>query len=290
MFDTLVFGGGGTRCVWQNGFLEPALNGLLAPTQLVAVSAGALSAVGYAVGNEKKVRQKMKQEFQSLEQNIRWSSFLDEKAIAPHLKAYRQALHGAFGKEDVKKLQDGPDVNILITRPPGWLPRKIAVLFGVFAYQIDLLLRGSPHTIFPGKMRFQPTWVKANDIQSTSELVDLLIAAGCIPPVIPLQKWKNSHALDGGLIDNAAIDAWQAHSGYVDQALVLVTRQYRRLPTHTGRVYVQPSEPIPASKLDFTDPNQVEAAFALGKRDGELFWTRIQNGVSPIDAAECVKN
>ena len=128
-------------------------------------------------------------------------------------------------------------------------------------------------------------WVNAKDVNSVTELTDLLIAAGCIPPVIPIQRWQGTSVLDGGLIDNAAIEAWEHQHGKQGQTLILVTRRYRHLTKSDHRMYVQPSRPVPASKLDFTDPEQIEAAFALGKHDGERFWKQIQQGVNIKNAA-----
>jgi hypothetical protein len=53
--------------------------------------------------------------------------------------------------------------------------------------------------------------------------------------------------------------------------LVLLTRSFRRLPAHPDRCYVQPSAPVPVSSWDYTDPAGLQAAFDLGRRDGEAF-------------------
>ncbi len=286
MFDVLAFSGGGTRCLWQGGFLHEVSKIWPCPKHILAVSAGALSAVSYLVDNGETVRAAMKESFQSIDHNLRWGAVLNEKAIAPHLRAYRQALEQAFGDRDIKKLHERPTLNVLLTRPPRVLPLKLASVIGVCAYQLDLFLRGTPHSIIASNLGFRPIWVKANDIASTSDLCELLIAAGCIPPVIPLQQWQQAPVLDGGLIDNAPIEAWENEHGKYGRTLILLTRRYRQLPKEDNRVYVQPSRPIPASKLDFTDPDQVDEAYALGKSDGERFRKHIQNGASPKRAAQ----
>ncbi len=151
MFDVVVFGGGGTRCLWQGGFLESASKQVLSPKHIVAVSAGALSAVGYIIGNEKRIREEMKNSFQSIAHNLRWSACFNDKAIAPHLQAYRHALTRAFHDEHIQKLHDGPELHVLLTRPPNFLPRQVSSMLGVCAYQLDLLVRGTPHSVLAGK-------------------------------------------------------------------------------------------------------------------------------------------
>lgn len=53
--------------------------------------------------------------------------------------------------------------------------------------------------------------------------------------------------------------------------LVLLTRPCARLPALTARVYVQPSAPVPVAAWDYTDPVGIQAAYDLGRRDGEVF-------------------
>jgi hypothetical protein len=36
-------------------------------------------------------------------------------------------------------------------------------------------------------------------------------------------------------------------------------------------MYVQPSRPVPVASWDYTDPDGLQAAFDLGRRDGEAF-------------------
>jgi hypothetical protein len=74
--------------------------------------------------------------------------------------------------------------------------------------------------------------------------------------------------LDGGIADNVPAAAVDGNDG---PTLVLLTRRYPRLPRHPARVYVQPSAPVSVSAWDYTDPAGIQAAFDLGRRDGEAF-------------------
>jgi hypothetical protein len=53
----------------------------------------------------------------------------------------------------------------------------------------------------------------------------------------------------------------------------MLTRRYPEalLPRVAGRTYVQPSVDIPVAKWDYTDPEGLDRAFALGQRDAERF-------------------
>ena len=49
--------------------------------------------------------------------------------------------------------------------------------------------------------------------------------------------------------------------------LILLTRNYKRLPTSDRRYYVHPSKETPADKIDFTDPEKLRATWEQGERD-----------------------
>ena len=82
-------------------------------------------------------------------------------------------------------------------------------------------------------------------------------------------------SLDGGIADNVPVAALADAPG---ATLVLLARRYRRLPAHSQRVYAQPSAEVPVSSWDYTNPAGLQAAYDLGRRDGELFARRIDAG------------
>ena len=55
------------------------------------------------------------------------------------------------------------------------------------------------------------------------------------------------------------------------RTLLLLTRQYSHLPGHPSRVYVQPSADVPVASWDYADPAGLQAAYDLGRPDGEAF-------------------
>ena len=118
------------------------------------------------------------------------------------------------------------------------------------------------------RLGFAAEHVSVRSCPSPEALADLVLASSCTPPFTPALAHGGRPALDGGIADNVPAAAVDSDDG---PTLVLLTRRYLRLPRHPARVYVQPSAPVPVSAWDYTDPEGLQAAFDLGRRDGEEF-------------------
>ena len=107
------------------------------------------------------------------------------------------------------------------------------------------------------------------DCESAEALTDLILCSSCTPPVTPQYRRDGRVVLDGGIYDHIPVEAVR----HERRTLVLLTKQYPEswLPRVNGRVYVQPSEPIPVAKWDYTSPDLIQRAFDLGRADGERF-------------------
>jgi predicted patatin/cPLA2 family phospholipase len=89
-------------------------------------------------------------------------------------------------------------------------------------------------------------------------------------------KYKEKVALDGGIIDNVPVLAINKNERK-GKILVLMTRQYKsdKIPNDPNIVYVQPSIMPPSAKWDYTNPEGLQAAYDLGRSDGETFIKKI---------------
>ena len=82
------------------------------------------------------------------------------------------------------------------------------------------------------------------------------------------------------MVDNVPADAVDAGPS----TLVLLTRRYRHRAetfTHLGRLYVQPSRPVPVSAWDYTSPPALQATYDQGRRDGERFVATVRRDPAP---------
>ena len=88
---------------------------------------------------------------------------------------------------------------------------------------------------------------------------------------MPITKVGGVPAFDGGLVDNVPVSPLAPIEQAGGRTLVLLTRQYKRVPSVTNRTYVQPSEPVRVKQFDVTDPGGMRAAYEIGLKDGAAF-------------------
>jgi predicted acylesterase/phospholipase RssA len=181
---------------------------------------------------------------------------------------YRGTIVDNLDDAVFERLCRGPDLRVLIARPPSWLGARSGLAVGIVAAVLNDRER-LVHPRWGNHFRFEPEVVSIQSCRSTEELADLLLHSSCMPPMVPLYRRGRRIVLDGGILDNAPASlVGPSHS-----TLVLLTRHYgdRKIPTIPGRTYVQPSREVPIAKWDYTSPRLVQETYDLGRRDGEAF-------------------
>lgn len=269
-FEGAVFAGGGCRCFWQAGFWAEAAPPLgLAPRVFGAVSAGAAMACGIAAGVMDEVLEDFKALAAANPKNFYPKNVVRGRPIFPHEEIYRRVLGAPRGEDLLGRIQDGPDIRVLVGRPPDWAGPTATLLLGLVGERAERLLRGGVHAQWGRRVGFQPEIVSVRACRSLDELVELILHSSCTPPALPLYRRNGRPVLDGGIVDAVPVEAVPEAS----RVLVLLSRRWPEsmLPKVPGRIYVQPSEPVPVSAWDYTSPGAIQATFDLGRRDGERF-------------------
>ncbi len=242
----------------------------ISPNEVAGASAGAAIACMYYSGRTEFAIDYFKDATSRNAKNFYMSGLFGGESAFPHYAMYRDLMLKTMDGPALKKLRKGPDIRILVSRPPAYLGPRSATFLGLGAYLIDKHVYGSVHPKLPSRMGFYPEIESARDCETAEQLADLVLASSCTPPFTPIMRRNGATVLDGGLIDNVPLRALSKNEGNV---LVLLTRQYAEsaIPVVPGRVYVQPSRPSPIAKWDYTNPRGIQEVFDLGRRDGEKF-------------------
>jgi predicted acylesterase/phospholipase RssA len=132
---------------------------------------------------------------------------------------------------------------------------------------------------------FRPEFVSVQSLSSAADLVAVLLASASVPPFMPVGRVGGAAALDGGLVDNVPVEPLRAVESRGGRTLVILSRLYKAHPEVPGRLYVQPSHPIPIGQFDITNPAGIRAAYAMGLTDGEAFARRMSGAPSDVSVS-----
>jgi predicted acylesterase/phospholipase RssA len=275
-FENLVFPGGGNRCFWQAGFwvvLAKEFN--LNPLRATAVSAGAAIACALFSGGFDQGFQRFKQAVADNESNFHLRDFLHKRPLFPHGTMYRNAILASINESTLQRLQaDGPEISVIVSCPPGWASPTMALMLGMIANGVETLFVDSVHSMVGRRLGFTAEFISVSQCDTPEALANLILASSCIPPLIPLVLRNGVALLDGGLSDNVPLDIVSEKEG---MTLVLLTRQFKKLPTLLSLVYVQKYQPVPASFANYADEKALQSSFDLGRSDAESFCVLVRH-------------
>lgn len=268
-FENIVFSGGGNRCFWQAGFWSVAAPVLeLKPSRVFSVSAGSAIACALFAGTFELGFAEFRQAIARNGHNIYLSNLLQKKPVFPHGNIYRNAILGSIDGPALTRLHNGPEIFILISYPPSWASGRVALLLVFLAAGLDACNSKAIHSSAGTRIGFKPLYLSVRECNTPDELADLIIASSCVPPLTPQAKRNGMAIFDGGLVSSTPVASVPITNC---QTLVLLTRQFPKLPTVEGHVYAQPSGPIPSGFWDYTDDVALQATYDLGRRDADTF-------------------
>lgn len=274
-FNSVVFSGGGCRCVWQAGFWQVAAAALdLEQAVIGSVSAGAAMACLARAGRIQQGLAAFKRRFCANRRNFYPAHWAGERPVFPHYGIFREGLLSVLDEEAMHRLKASPDIRVLLALPPAGLPGQLAAALGIGAYILERHLLKPMHPSWSRRLGFRPLTLSVQSCLDYRQVADLVLQSSCTPPFVPLQYRSRQPVLDGGLIDNCPIATVADVQG---PSLVLLSRRYRqtRFPNVSGRLYLQPSQAPPIGRWDYTNSKGLQATFDLGCRDAETFLARI---------------
>ncbi len=277
---SVVFSGGGSRCLWQVGLWETISGELdLKPDVMAGVSAGAAMAGMIASGTADTGLALIKEATAANRKNFYISNFLKREPVFPHYRIYRNVVLKTMNSAAIKRLKNGPEVRVLIANPPSYLGALSGTFVGLMAYTLEKHISHPVHPKTALKLGYTYTVARLNDCNTPEEAADIVMCSSCTPPFLPILKYGEKIALDGGIIDNVPVSivGEDADRGNM---LVLMSRIHRadRIPKIPGRIYLQPSVPPEVSKWDYTNPAGLQTAYDHGRKDGEVFIRQYRNG------------
>jgi predicted acylesterase/phospholipase RssA len=274
-FRNAIFAGGGSRCFWQLGFWEGAKEcglDLQGSVEFVgSTSAGCAMATAAVLDRAQDALSIFRAFTEANPKNIHWCNLhpLRPGCVFPHASMYRQALDEFIAHDDFAIIKRS-SVHFLMSGYPRWLRGAAGAAAALSIYAMEKTFRGDPlHPKWPARFGFTPLVGRAADCNTLQDYIDMVLAASCVPPVLPQGRFQNRKVLDGGLIENIPVRLAADQPG---ETLVLASRRYdHELPSTERVTWVQPSKPIKIDKFDYANPEGLQETFELGVHDGRKF-------------------
>lgn len=275
MFDKVVFAGGGHRCWWQAGFWEVLRAEIeLRPRVIGATSMGAFMACLVHANDSRRALAWYERELAGVRTNMAWLNlFRKDAPLFRQGGIYRKSMRAVLGGEHFRQLLwAAPEIRIGYVLPPPTLTERQLQRLSWREYRRDArLMPAALHVRSERTAMFVPHVKRLQDCRTERELFDLLQAASALPPLVPPVELDGVPACSGSLVDPVPVDLVADVPG---QTLVLTTRTYnRKTPVFAleGRLYVQPSVPLPVGSWDFTSPQRFIKTYEQGRVDAESF-------------------
>ncbi|WP_444944429.1 patatin-like phospholipase family protein [Microbulbifer sp. ZKSA006] len=275
MFNQMVFGGGGSRCTWQIGFLLSLSRDLpVRPKVVCAASGGSMVAALMLTDRCREGINYFHSVCKKNERNVYWNNSFRKEPVFPQFDIYRKGVHELF-HDSLESLRQSADLRIAVTYPPEWLPVPLALTLGLAIFYSNKHIFRDLHPNTALNLGFRQLFHPVSNCKDGSELEQLILSSCCAPPISPRLSLYGAEVLDGALVGNAPVAGLDAIKGRV---LILDTGRFPHLPNsfsvHKKEqvwTYVQPSRPLPIGMWNFSNPCALRRTLKIGLADGRAF-------------------
>jgi predicted acylesterase/phospholipase RssA len=272
-FTSVVMQGGGIRCFWQAGFLGEAGAKLkLQDKPIFAVSAAAGIAAAWAAGRLEYAIDRFREAASANPRNFYPGNAFSRQPLFPHARIYARVLEQVFSAEAAARLKHGAGLHVLLAKAHPALPTPVIVALGAALYYARRWLAPERRAALARRLGFGADYVDIRTCDGPAGIAALILASSCTPPFTPVLRWQGRPVIDGGLLESVPVGGLTgAHS----HPLVLMTRApgaHERFDFPHQLAF--PSRHLAVSAWDYTSPQGIDEALALGRSDAAAFLDR----------------
>ncbi|ULH27077.1 patatin-like phospholipase family protein [Leptospira weilii] len=272
--------GGGCKAFYGLGFGHEMKSWGLKFREVSGVSAGAAMVLCLICGDEEECVSFFENIVRKNPANFYLSRLFKGERVFPHEEMYRKTIR--FGMDFQKIVKSGIKVFIHTLKA---IPKEDSLrnkfrLARLIAETAKAFLedeRDKKRGLNTGRMqRILRKWnmkevlFTEKDFDDEKAVEQIILNSSSVPPVVSVQSHGNEYYFDGGLTNNLLLEVFPPDKktiGVYYEPTTIVGKD----PKLLERCYLQtPSEPLPITSFDYTDPNGVRRAYELGKRDARL--------------------
>ncbi|UOG32391.1 patatin-like phospholipase family protein [Leptospira noguchii] len=272
--------GGGCKAFYGLGFGHEIKSWGLKFREVSGVSAGAAMVLCLISGDEEECVAFFENIVRKNPANFYWSRLFKGERAFPHEEMYRKTIR--FGMNFQKIIQSGIKVYIHTLRAipkedslknKFRLARLIAETAKAFLEDERDKKRGLNTERMQRVLRnwnMKEVLFTEKDFEDEQTVEQIILNSSSVPPVVSVQTLEREYYFDGGLTNNLLLEAFPPDKktiGIYYEPTTIVGKD----PKLLERCYLQtPSEPLPITSFDYTDPIGVRKAYELGKRDARF--------------------
>ncbi|AXR62613.1 patatin-like phospholipase family protein [Leptospira mayottensis] len=272
--------GGGCKAFYGLGFGHEMKSWGLKFREVSGVSAGAAMVLCLICGNEEACVSFFENIVRKNPANFYLGRLFKGERVFPHEEIYRRTIR--FGMDFQKIVKSGIKVFIHTLRV---IPKEDSLknkfrLARLIAETAKAFLedeRDKKRGLNTERMqRILRKWnmrevlFTEKDFNDEKTVEQIILNSSSVPPVVSIQSHENEYYFDGGLTNNLLLEVFPPDKktiGVYYEPTTIVGKD----PKLLERCYLQtPSEPLPITSFDYTDPNGVRRAYELGKQDARL--------------------
>ncbi|WCL49214.1 patatin-like phospholipase family protein [Leptospira sp. GIMC2001] len=274
----LAIAGGGCKALYGLGVGYEMKQWGLALKEVSGVSAGSAMALCLIGGSEEETVEYFEEITRRNDSNFKLSNLFFGERVFPHESMYRRTIRFAANWDAIKNSSSKVFILTVRAKPKVEEKFKARVELGKLIAETAQAYTKDERDRLAGIVcnRTQEVLKKWNmteivytekDFHSPEVLEQIIMNSSSIPPVVSMQSKENEYYIDGGLTNNLALEFFSDHLPkigiyYEDSTLI------GKNPDILNNTYlIKPSEPLPITSFDYTNPKGVRAAYELGKKD-----------------------
>jgi hypothetical protein len=143
-YEQISFSGGGLRCFWQGGAIDELRTVLpLEPERITAASGGALAAACFISEQGPALMDAFHERLKEQDDNLHLEPAADLKQMTPHQQLYRDVVEDVLCDKACERIAQGPAFEVLLARPPRFLPKRVGAAVTMALYEADKLIRSN---------------------------------------------------------------------------------------------------------------------------------------------------
>ncbi|ALO28265.1 MULTISPECIES: patatin-like phospholipase family protein [Leptospira] len=272
--------GGGCKAFYGLGFGHEMKSWGLKFKEVSGVSAGAAMVLCLICGNEEECVSFFENIVRKNPANFYLSRLFKGGRVFPHEEMYRKTIRFGIDFQKIVKSEIKVFIHTLKAIPKEDSLRNKFRLARLIAETAKAFLedeRDKKRGLNTERMqRILRKWnmkevlFTKKDFDDEKTVEQIILNSSSVPPVVSVQSHEKEYYFDGGLTNNLLLEVFPPDKktiGVYYEPTTIVGKD----PKLLERCYLQtPSEPLPITSFDYTDPNGVRRAYELGKRDAQL--------------------